>query len=834
MPLLSHSSDQLNIQRRMRGVPAVLTVLGLLALALVLAPTTPARAAAPALTNVTSVTSGAFFGCAVQGTGSAGCWGYNTYGGLGDGTNVDSLSPVPVREVSTVPLANGETISAGTYHACVLRNTGQVACWGWNQNGQLGTGDQVNRSNPITLLNSYGTKAITTSHGNTCMIKPDGSDPGQVFCWGANISGQIGNNTQGSTPQLTPVEVTGLTDAKDLDATGESVCAIRASGQAVCWGNNASGQLGTGGTTAKYVPTDVSGLSDAKQISVGTTLGCAVRVSGQVVCWGNNTFGQLGDGTTTNHFTPAPVSNLADAKDVSVHANGACALRTSGQVVCWGTNEHGAVGDGNGEPGKAVLMPVPAVGLDQVKSLSDSNNSDWTCAVRTNGRVLCWGYNAYGNLGDGSKTDQDTPTLVSRGGLPGGSFPVKVSRDGSGQGTVSSSPDGIECGSVCQTPFDDGSPVMLAATPAPGSSFTGWDGACTGTGSCVIELTGTATVKATFESSGSSPPEHTLVVQKSGPGSGAVTSDPPGISCGVACQNQFAKGAEVILTATPDPGSAFTGWNGACQGTAVTCQVKMDETRSVWASFSKSDPDHPPLVVFTTGSGSGSVSSNPAGIDCNGIEKTCQATFDKDTLVKLTATADAGATFTGWGGDCSGGTASCEVKLDQVRSIWAKFTKNEEPAPDPKPEPTPEPKPDPAPGPKPEPTPAKAGFGPLKVKPKLKAVKRGGRTVLTARVKNVGNSRATGVRICLKAPKRALKVSRKALMKKTGKKQKRARVRRNGCVKLGGLPAGRTVAVKFRVKLTARAKRASKLKLNFRALANGIPAKKAKARIRVR
>jgi hypothetical protein len=142
-------------------------------------------------------------------------------------------------------------------------------------------------------------------------------------------------------------------------------------------------------------------------------------------------------------------------------------------------------------------------------------------------------------------------------------------------------------------------------------------------------------------------------------GGGQVSSTPGGIDCGYSCDAAFDAGTVVTLTATPDAGSLFAGWSGDCSGTG-SCQVTMDQARSVYATFDSYTVD---LTVWTGGSGSGSVASNPAGIVSCGTS--CEG-FDPGTVVTLTATPDAGSVFAGWSGECSG-TGNCQLTMSQAR-----------------------------------------------------------------------------------------------------------------------------------------------------------------------
>ncbi len=159
------------------------------------------------------------------------------------------------------------------------------------------------------------------------------------------------------------------------------------------------------------------------------------------------------------------------------------------------------------------------------------------------------------------------------------SYALTVSKAGTGTGTVSSSPAGINCGATCSANFASGASVTLTAAPATGSSFAGWSGACTGTGICTVSMTAARSVTATFNTV-----NYALTVSKTGAGTGTVGSVPAGINCGATCSANYASGASVTLTATPATGSSFAGWSGACTGTG-TCIVSMTAARSVTATF---------------------------------------------------------------------------------------------------------------------------------------------------------------------------------------------------------------------------------------------------------
>ena len=237
---------------------------------------------------------------------------------------------------------------------------------------------------------------------------------------------------------------------------------------------------------------------------------------------------------------------------------------------------------------------------------------------------------------------------------------LTVSKDGTGTGTVTSSPAGINCGASCSHDFAEGTTVTLTPTADFGSTFAGWSGDCTGTGSCMVTMDQAKNVTATFNLL----PKHTLTVTNSGTGTGTVTSSPAGINCGSTCSHDFPEGAMVTLTPTADPGSAFTGWSGDCSGTGA-CTVTMSQARNVTATFAATYT----LTVNKAGTGIGGVTSSPAGVDCGG---TCSVMYMDGTVVTLAATPGAGSTFGGWSGACSG-TGSCTVTMNQAQSVTATF-----------------------------------------------------------------------------------------------------------------------------------------------------------------
>ncbi len=238
---------------------------------------------------------------------------------------------------------------------------------------------------------------------------------------------------------------------------------------------------------------------------------------------------------------------------------------------------------------------------------------------------------------------------------------LTVIKTGSGTGTVTSDVPGINCGATCSFSFNVGTVVTLTAVPTAGSVFTGWSGACVGTGTCQVTMSSANTATATF-----APDVRTLIVTRTGTGTGTVTSNVAGINCGATCSSNYVVGTVVTLTAVAAGNSVFAGWSGACTGTG-TCQVTMNAAATATATFTV--VTHA-LTVTKVGSGTGTVTSNVTGIDCGA---TCSSNFVVGTLVTLTALAANDSVFSGWSGACTG-TGACQVTMNAAANVTATFT----------------------------------------------------------------------------------------------------------------------------------------------------------------
>lgn len=253
-------------------------------------------------------------------------------------------------------------------------------------------------------------------------------------------------------------------------------------------------------------------------------------------------------------------------------------------------------------------------------------------------------------------------------GTDSSSYLATVTKTGTGSGgVISISPPGIACGATCSASFGSGVVLTLTAAADPGSTFTGWSGDCSGASDCTVTMSADRNVTATFDANTST--SYTLTTATTGTGAGTVTSNPSGINCGADCTESYTDGQTVTLTATPNAGSTFTGWSGACSGTGA-CTVTMSADRNVTASFTLASVVTQTLKVGKTGTGQGSVTSSDGAINCGTL---CQAGYPANTTVTLTATPAPGSSFLMWRNSCIGTNPTTTVKMSTGRYCVAIF-----------------------------------------------------------------------------------------------------------------------------------------------------------------
>lgn len=369
-----------------------------------------------------SVSAGGHHTCLLTTVGGVECWGANDGGQLGDGSTTRSLVPVPVSGLSSGVTA----IATGTNFTCALVS-GAVKCWGSNEYGQLGIGSTTDSSKPVDVSDLASDVTGISAEGSglhACAVLSNGG----VMCWGANQAGQLGTGDnsgpetcvgRGGDATLScssrPVDVTGLPSATTVAAGATHTCAI-SGGEVECWGEGLDGELGDGAITGSGVPVSVTGLSGVTAISLGRGLSCALTGGGAVYCWGYDRQGQLGTGSSTApeqcvydpcSTTPIAVPTLPSGVErITAGGFSVCAVAGAGGEKCWGDNSDGELGIGNSTGPdtcgffRCSLNPIDVPGLGSGVS-AVSSGAVHSCAVREQGLVACWGFNDEGQVGKG-------------------------------------------------------------------------------------------------------------------------------------------------------------------------------------------------------------------------------------------------------------------------------------------------------------------------------------------------------------------------------------------------------------------------------------------------
>ncbi len=318
-------------------------------------------------------------------------------GGIGGAGGSPATDGAPVRVVQVAP---------GSYHTCALLADGTVRCWGSNYGGQLGDGTVLSHAQPAPVLGIASVASIDTDYTDSCAQLNDGT----VRCWGGNLYGQLGNGGTAMEQPLPIVAVAGL-DVKQLSLGEFHSCALLQDGTVACWGLNDLGQLGDGTTTDRVMPKVIAGLSGVTQVAAGGSFTCARLADATVSCWGIHSGSDVCGGLNVMHTTPTPVDGVSGVVQIAAGETHVCALLNDATVTCWGLNSSGQLG---------TPTPANCQGLDHgpivIPALSNVTQIDagaeHTCALLSDGTVSCWGWNQYGQLGDGTNADRVAPAVI--------------------------------------------------------------------------------------------------------------------------------------------------------------------------------------------------------------------------------------------------------------------------------------------------------------------------------------------------------------------------------------------------------------------------------------
>jgi alpha-tubulin suppressor-like RCC1 family protein len=297
--------------------------------------------------------------CALLSSGHVSCWGDNSKGQLGDGTMMNSTSPVTVQGIST---AMG--IEIGALCSCAVLRDGTTWCW-----GQTAFGASDFSMVPEMVSGIDDASMVATDCRHSCAVRTNG----HVACWGNGEGGALGNGDTSSTIVEEAVDVPGVTNAIHVSvgaSTRPKSCATAKNGSAQCWGVV---YLGNGSMMGSAVPVAVSGLTDAIATAQAYTHSCALRANGWVMCWGQQGFdgnGQVGSGTDDL----SPVLVTMGARAISLQLYDSCVLRATGGVDCWGSD--------------AGATPTAVSGISNAVALASEGNRG--CALLDDGTIACF------------------------------------------------------------------------------------------------------------------------------------------------------------------------------------------------------------------------------------------------------------------------------------------------------------------------------------------------------------------------------------------------------------------------------------------------------------
>jgi alpha-tubulin suppressor-like RCC1 family protein len=374
--------------------------------------------------------------------------GYNDYGQLGNGISDSYYVPE-----AGAGLSNVVAVSSGYYATLALLSNGTVDGMGYNDYGEVGDGTKTQRESPVAVSGLSGVTAVAEGEYHSLALLSNGT----VEAWGYNGYGELGDNGA-VTEAETPVAVPGLSGVTAIAAGCDSSYALLANGNVDAWGYNNDGELGDGTKTERKVPVPVVGLENVVAISAGCGFAMALLKNGTVEAWGYGSYGELGTGKAKEQLTPEAVPGVSGVTSIAAGGYFGLALLGNGTVEGWGYDYYGELGDGTTKVEAKTPELVP--GVSNVAAISAGGY--FSLALLANGTVEGWGYNGYGELGDGTAADRLTHQKLN--------YPAAAIALGSGGGGDSYSSFVIEGAAASISSSSLTFPAQTAGTTSPAQS----------------------------------------------------------------------------------------------------------------------------------------------------------------------------------------------------------------------------------------------------------------------------------------------------------------------------------------------------------------------------
>lgn len=294
-------------------------------------------------------------------------------------------------------------ISEGENLSCAINSQGNPYCWGWNNTYQVGNGTTVDShivSKVITASTAFaGKKAIAISTGryHVCII----GDDNKGYCWGHGADGELGDGNWSDNGSIVAIDTSGVLSGKTLKQISSGYgfsCAIASDDKPYCWGNNSNGQLGDNSTTYRGSPVAVSiGSHTVKQIATGYQHTCAIIENDTVMCWGNNASGELGNATNTQSLVPVAIDNsgVLSGKHASFIAASkgefTCIIASDNKPYCWGAGGTAELGNGGWSNSNVTVAVVASGAISGKTLLTIASGYRNTCVIDSNYQAYCWG-----------------------------------------------------------------------------------------------------------------------------------------------------------------------------------------------------------------------------------------------------------------------------------------------------------------------------------------------------------------------------------------------------------------------------------------------------------